>query len=180
MLATRGAFILLVVAPLVYGFYYPQPYLNQILRKIPIAVVDNDLSELSRSIVQTLDASGAVEVAVRAETLAEARAAIDRGEAFAVVGIPPGTQRDVLKGNTAHLPIYADATYLFIFRTMRQRHRARDQYAVVGARRAAARAPTAAWSRRRWRPRARPTSCCSRSSTRSAAMRATSYRRPSC
>ena len=147
----RGAFILLVLAPLIYGVYYPQPYLNQILRKIPIAVVDNDLSELSRSIVQTLDASGAVKVAVRADTLAEARAALDRGEAFAVVGIPPETERDVLKGTTAHLPIYADATYLFIFRTTAQRHRDRDQYAVVRARRAAARAPTAASSRRRSR-----------------------------
>src|SRR5262249_18700594 len=39
-------------------------------------------------------------------------------EAFAVVGIPPETERDVLKGNTAHIPIYADATYLFIFRSM--------------------------------------------------------------
>jgi ABC-2 type transport system permease protein len=118
VLAIRGAFILLVLAPLLYGVYYPQPYLNQILRKIPIAVVDNDLSELSRGIVQTLDASGAASVAVRAETLAEARAALDRGEAFAVVGIPPETERDVLKGDTVHIPIYADATYLFIFRTM--------------------------------------------------------------
>jgi ABC-2 type transport system permease protein len=118
VLATRGAFLLLVLGPLVYGFYYPQPYLNQILRKIPIAVVDNDLTELSRSIVQTLDASGAVSVVVQAETLAEARKALDRGEAFAVVGIPPDTERDVLKGNTAHIPIYADATYLFIFRSM--------------------------------------------------------------
>ena len=47
VLAIRGAFILLVVTPLVYGVFYPQPYLNEILRKIPIAVVDNDLSELS-------------------------------------------------------------------------------------------------------------------------------------
>ena len=118
MLAIRGAFILLVVAPLVYGVFYPQPYLNQILRKIPIAVVDNDLSELSRRIVQTLDASGAVKVAIRADTLPQARAALDRGEVFAVVGIPPETERDVLKGTTVHIPIYADATYLFIFRTM--------------------------------------------------------------
>jgi ABC-2 type transport system permease protein len=110
VLAIRGAFILLVIAPLIYGLYYPQPYLTQILRKVPIAVVDNDLSELSRGIVQTLDASGAVKVAVQADTLAEARAALDRG-------IPPGTQRDILKGITAHLPIYADATYLFIFRS---------------------------------------------------------------
>jgi ABC-2 type transport system permease protein len=118
VLGTRGAFLLLVVAPLIYGLYYPQPYLNQILRKIPIAVVDNDLSELSRGIVQTLDASGAVKVAVRADTLAEARAALDRGEAFAVVGIPPETERDVLKGTSVHLPVYADATYFFLFRTV--------------------------------------------------------------
>jgi len=117
VLAMRGAFAILVLAPLIYGVFYPQPYLSQILRKIPIAVVDNDLSELSHSIVQTLEASGAVTVAVRAETLGEARAALDRGEAFAVVGIPPGTERDLLKGIPVHVPIYADATYLFIFRT---------------------------------------------------------------
>lgn len=117
VLATRGAFALLFLAPLIYGIYYPQPYLNQILRKLPIAVVDNDLSDLSRQIVETLDASGALRVVVRARTLAEARATIDRGRAFAAVDIPPGTERDVLKGNTAHIPIYADATYLFVFRS---------------------------------------------------------------
>jgi ABC-2 type transport system permease protein len=103
VLATRGAFILLVLAPLIYGIYYPQPYLTQILRKVPI--------------VQTLDASGAASVAVRTSTLGEAQAAINRGEVFAAVRIPPGTERDVLKGANVHNPIYADATYLFIFRT---------------------------------------------------------------
>ena len=65
-----------------------------------------------------LDASGAVKVAAQADTLAHAHVLLDRGEAFAVVGIPPGTERDVLKGITVHVPIYADATYHFIFRTM--------------------------------------------------------------
>ncbi|MBK1868882.1 ABC transporter permease [Taklimakanibacter albus] len=117
VLATRGAFALLVLAPLIYGAYYPQPYLTQILRKVPIVVVDNDLSELSRALVQTLDASGAVRVAANVATLAEAHDVIQRGEAFAAVGIPTGTERDVLKGNKAHIPVYADATYLFIFRS---------------------------------------------------------------
>src|SRR5205807_2570436 len=30
----------------------------------------------------------------------------------------PETERDVLKGTTVHLPVYADATYFFLFRTM--------------------------------------------------------------
>src|SRR5262249_44575606 len=101
-----------------YGLYYPQPYLNQILRKIPIAVVDNDLSELSRNIVQTLDASGAVKVAVQAATLPGRRKAAHRRHALALVEIPTGAERDVLKGTTVHVPIFADATYLFIFRSM--------------------------------------------------------------
>jgi len=117
VLTTRSAFSVLFLAPLIYGVYYPQPYLNQILRKLPIAVVDNDLSDLSRQIVETLDASGALSVTVRARTLVEARAAIDRGKAFAAVEIPVDTERDVLKGITAHIPIFADATYLFIFRS---------------------------------------------------------------
>jgi ABC-2 type transport system permease protein len=117
VLGTRSAFSLLCLAPLIYGIYYPQPYLNQILRKLPIAVVDDDLSDISRQIVETLDASGALSVTVRARTLAEARAAIDRGTAFAAVEIPADTERDVLKGITAHIPIYADATYLFLFRS---------------------------------------------------------------
>jgi ABC-2 type transport system permease protein len=117
VLGMRSAFSLLVLAPLIYGIYYPQPYLNQILRKLPIAVVDNDLSDISRQIVETLDASGALSVTVRARTLAEARTAIDRGDAFAAVEIPADAERDVLKGITAHIPIYADATYLFIFRS---------------------------------------------------------------
>src|SRR5262249_40156824 len=118
VLAIRGAFILLIAAPLIYGIYYPQPYLNQILRKLPIVVVDADQSELGRRIVETLDASGAVSVVARARTIADARGVIDRGDAFAAVGIPPGTERDVLKGVTAHIPIYADATYLFLFRSL--------------------------------------------------------------
>ncbi|HZC94666.1 MAG TPA: ABC transporter permease [Bradyrhizobium sp.] len=117
LLGTRSAFSVLFLAPLVYGIYYPQPYLNQILRKLPIAVVDNDFSDLSRRVVETLDASGALSVAIRARTLAEARTAINRGKAFAAVEIPAGTERDVLKGITAHIPVYADATYLFIFRS---------------------------------------------------------------
>jgi len=117
VLGTRSAFTLLFLAPLVYGIYYPQPYLNQILRKLPIAVVDNDLSDLSRQIVETLDASGALSVAVRTRTLVEARTAIDRGTAFAAVEIPPDAERDMLKGLTVHIPIYADATYLFMFRS---------------------------------------------------------------
>src|SRR5258708_16111768 len=55
VLGTRSALSVLFLAPLVYGISYPPPHLNQILRKLPIPVVDNDLNHLRRQVVQTPD-----------------------------------------------------------------------------------------------------------------------------
>jgi ABC-2 type transport system permease protein len=120
VLADRGVFGLIVLAPLIYGALYPQPYLGQLLRHIPVAVVDQDHTELSRDLIQTLNADEAVEVAVRADTLAEGQAALGRREAFAVLGIPEGTQREVLKGNKARLPAYVDSAYFLLYNRMLQ------------------------------------------------------------
>ena len=110
-LGDRGAFGLLVLAPLVYGVFYPQPYLGQLVRAIPIAVVDDDSSEISRRLIQALGASEAVRVAVRASTLSEAQAALQRREVFGILDIPAGTERDVLAGRRARLPAYVDSAY---------------------------------------------------------------------
>ena len=89
VLGNRAAFGLLVLAPVIYGVFYPQPYLTQILRDIPIAVVDNDLSDLSRQVVEALDASGTVKVAMRTETLEEARRSLDRARSSPSLAFRP-------------------------------------------------------------------------------------------
>ena len=101
--ADRGAFGLIVLAPIIYGVLYPQPYLGQLVRAIPIAVVDDDSSEVSRQLIQALNAHEAVRVAARPTTLAEAQAALARREVFGIVDIPAGTERDVMAGRQARL-----------------------------------------------------------------------------
>ena len=115
VLADRNAFSLIVLGPILYGLFYPQPYLGQVLRGIPIAVVDQDRTELSRSLVQTLNADEATKVVVRSDTLSDAYSALGRREVFGVVGIPEGTEREVLKGNKARLPAYIDLAYFLLY-----------------------------------------------------------------
>ena len=55
VLGNRGAFGLIVLAPIIYGLLYPQPYLGQLIKNIPIAVVDDDHSEISRAVIQAVD-----------------------------------------------------------------------------------------------------------------------------
>jgi len=115
VLADRGVFSMLIIAPVFYGVFYPQPYLGQLVRKIPIAVVDDDRSALSRRLIQTLDADEAISVGVRAPALDVAQQALFAREVFGIVEIPPDTEREVLKGNAARVPAYVDSAYFIVF-----------------------------------------------------------------
>src|SRR6185503_3843939 len=50
-------FMLLFRASVFYAFFYPTPYLKQILRDLPIVVVDRDHTALRRQLTRWLDAS---------------------------------------------------------------------------------------------------------------------------
>jgi ABC-2 type transport system permease protein len=115
VLGDRGILGLIVLAPLAYGALYPQPYLGQVLRGLPIAVVDQDHTELSRDLVQTLDSDEALKVAVRADTIADAQAALDRHDVFAILAIPKDTERQVLRGEQARIAAYVDAAYFLLY-----------------------------------------------------------------
>jgi ABC-2 type transport system permease protein len=115
VLSDRGVLGLIVLAPLLYGALYPQPYLGQVLRGIPVAVVDQDRTELSRDLVQALDSDEALKVAVRADTLADAQTALDRHDVFAIVAIPKDTERYVLRGQQARIAAYVDAAYFLLY-----------------------------------------------------------------
>jgi ABC-2 type transport system permease protein len=115
VISDRGVLSLFVLAPVLYAGFYPQPYLGQIVRHIPFAVVDQDNSELGRGLIQTLEAHDNISVALRASSYREAEDAILSRRAFAILGIPPDTEKNVLKGVTARLPVYADSTYFILF-----------------------------------------------------------------
>jgi ABC-2 type transport system permease protein len=115
VLTDRSVRSLFVLAPILYAFYYPQPYLGQLVRNVPIAVVDQDGTELSHALIQTLEAHGNISVALRAISFREAQDAIFARQAFGILGIPPDTEKNVLKGVQARLPVYADSTYMVLY-----------------------------------------------------------------
>jgi ABC-2 type transport system permease protein len=115
VLADRGVFSLLIIAPVFYGVFYPQPYLGQLVREIPIAVVDDDRTVLSRRLIQALDADEAISVAFRAPALDVAQQALFDRRVFGILEIPPDTEREVLKGNKARIPAYVDSAYFLVF-----------------------------------------------------------------
>lgn len=82
-----------------------------VLRELPIAVVDDDQSTLSRTLVRKLDAAPAIEVTLRPATLEAAWRLARRGQVYAVVYIPAQAAREALRGERATVLAYYNATF---------------------------------------------------------------------
>ncbi|HEV7311188.1 ABC transporter permease [Sphingopyxis sp.] len=82
-----------------------------VMRDLPIAVVDEDGGAIARELVRRLDASPGLRVAARPPDMPEAERLVRSRIAYAVVLVPRGTQRAVLRGETAGLTIFYNASY---------------------------------------------------------------------
>jgi ABC-2 type transport system permease protein len=113
----KETLVLLFGASVLYALFYPTPYLRQVLRDLPIVVVDRDHSALSRQLTRWLDASEAASVASRSNDLNAAQDSVRAGAAGAVVLIPKDFERHVLRREPAYVEAYADASYFLVYST---------------------------------------------------------------
>ena len=78
--ADKGVLLLIAIAPVIYGFFYPWPYSEQAVTRVPVAVVDYDHSNLSRQITRFAQASPRLEVRMVIGDERQARQALWHGE----------------------------------------------------------------------------------------------------
>ena len=109
-----GAVLLLFVGVFVYSFFYPLPYSNQLVRGMPIAVVDQDRSALSRQLIRYAAADPLLDVRLISPLAQEAQAALWRGEVAGVLIIPAGLQKDVSRGTAAKVQAGGNALYMLM------------------------------------------------------------------
>ena len=82
-----------------------------VMRDLPIAVVDEDGGGMARELTRRLDASPGLRVAARPPDMAEAERLVRARAAYAVVLIPRGAERAVLRGETASVTTFYNASY---------------------------------------------------------------------
>ncbi|MDD0809357.1 ABC transporter permease [Curvibacter sp. RS43] len=76
---------------------------------LPIGVLDQDHSALSRQVSRFLDAAPGLQLAAQYENEAEVERALRRGEVHAVLLIPPTLSRDIKRGQRAQLTLLHNA-----------------------------------------------------------------------
>ena len=96
----RRSFLLAVAAlvPLLLMALLIGVFSAGLATRLPIAVLDLDNSDLSRSVIRMVDATPDTAVTQRVSDLAEGRAMILRGDVYGLLLLPKYLQRDVFSG----------------------------------------------------------------------------------
>jgi ABC-2 type transport system permease protein len=110
----RPAFSVLVGAVVIYAVLYPQPYVNEALREVPIAVVDQDGTASSRELARRIDATPDAAIAMVLPDLASAERQVYARNIYGILLIPEGFERDLLHGRSSPVALYADASYFLM------------------------------------------------------------------
>ncbi len=117
----EGVLIFFILVPLAYPLLYSWIYNNEIVREVPVVVVDDSRSALSREFVRHCDASPDVMVKCHAADMEEARALIGRQEVKGIYYIPSDFSTRLARMEQTAVSVYCDMslmlTYKAIFQT---------------------------------------------------------------
>ena len=121
MFKDEGALLFVILLPLAYPLLYSWIYNNEVVRDVPVAVVDNSHSQTSREFVRHVDASPDVRVAAWSNNLEEASRLVARQEVYGIILLPEDFDRQLGRMQQAHVSVYCNMglmlTYKAIFQT---------------------------------------------------------------
>lgn len=115
-LITHDADIILVVlvSPLLYALLFGAIYLHKTEEDVPIVVIDNDHTEMSRLLIRSLDAHQSIRVESVATDLAQARSDLERMRCEGALFIPDGFERSLKYGVGSDLHVSLNTSRFLI------------------------------------------------------------------
>ena len=118
--ADRQVRLIMIAALVIYALIYPFPYRAELLRDIPVVLVDLDRSSSSAELARRVTSSEAVTLAQDAPDMITATRLVQARQAYGVLLIPEGFERDLLRGRQSPVAIYADASYFLMYQRVMQ------------------------------------------------------------
>ena len=107
-------FVLMVVLPMVSFAFFALLFNKGAIRNIPVAVLDEDHTTLSRKVAQMIDDTPTAMVAYDIQSMGEGERLIREGKIVAVVQIPAFFEKNILSNSQTHLENYVSGTNIAV------------------------------------------------------------------
>jgi len=109
----KGVLLMLIIAPIIYGFFYPWPYSSEVVNHVPVGIIDHDNSNLSRTLVRYTSASPYLDTE-RFINEQAAKEAIWSDQIAGYMVIPAGLEEQVQSGEQAHVSVLGNGGYFIL------------------------------------------------------------------
>ena len=109
----KGVLLMLIIAPIIYGFFYPWPYSSEVVNHVPVGIIDHDNSNLSRTLVRYASASPYLDTE-RFINEQAAKEAIWSDQIAGYMVIPAGLEEQVQSGEQAHVSVLGNGGYFIL------------------------------------------------------------------
>ena len=116
----EGVLIFCIIVPLVYPLLYSWIYNNEVVREVPVVIVDQSHSQQSRQFIRMVDASPDVRVLSYAEDLDDAQSLVSRQVAKGVYLIPEDFAARLNKMQQAVISVYCDMSLMLTYKAIYQ------------------------------------------------------------
>lgn len=112
-LASRRLYwFIMLLAPAFCFFFFADLLKQGLPTNLPVAVVDEDHTAMSRQLARSLDAFAQTQVVMKTADFSEARRAMQRGEVYGIFHIPEDFRCEVSTGKEPIISFYTNDTYI--------------------------------------------------------------------
>ena len=109
----KGVVLMLIIAPVIYGFFYPWPYSSEVVNHVPVGIIDADNTNISQTITRYINASPQLD-ARRFNNEQAAQRALWTHDIAGYMVIPSGLEQQVISGKAAHVSVLGNGSYLIL------------------------------------------------------------------
>lgn len=113
-----GALLFCIVVPLIYPVLYTIIYNGEVVHDVPVVVVDDSHSAMSRDYIRRLDATPDVKVVAQCADMQEAQTMVMHRDSYGVVRIPSEFQHDLMTGRQTHVQAYCDMSGMLYYKAI--------------------------------------------------------------
>lgn len=105
-------YVILLVIPILIFFFYGFIYQKQFARDLPIAMWDEDHSEISRKLSDMMEQSKNIQFTQTVFSKAEVEKLMKEGTIFGAVHFPKDMENDIKKGRQTNITVFTNGAYI--------------------------------------------------------------------
>lgn len=113
-----GVLVFFIIVPLLYPLLYAYLYSREVVREVPVVVVDECRSATSREFLRKSDATADLKIVSYCSDMEEARNLMHRHKAYGVIHVPAEFERTLTEGRQATINLYCDMSGLLYYKAM--------------------------------------------------------------